>query len=524
MTVLHRSNFIPEESPSSYLIRTSEQNGWQQLGYFLSSLGFSKCDKGTVFSWFVDNQKWNALVTSFNADHLADRGIPYHKQKSYNLSPINVRGHFTKLPYIRQKYSALCPDCVEEQGYLDYRWDLKFITACPKHSRLLIEQCTKCGEKIQHYRGKLNQCGCGHAFINNPVTPVDTQETEYIYTLLQSGKHEHTQLIECLFNALLTVTGDNQSLKMQHQYVADAYQLTTSGIQSPAFKRLQKFVKHHAELGLHPRLCLWPLLTMKSSLAHDICSRLLSTIQLDTQAKKVATCKKQLVREMRTQQAAITLGCSVHIVKKLIEQGLLERGESKFFVTFKPINQLLWAFSQESTAKNSNNAFEEVGYLLKHPKFKLSVSDILKAVKSQTISLKPMRLDKGILSSKITEPVKTTPDTQGYIALLDLAEKTQIPYESLRKLIKLGVFNPVKIKDTSNATFLLPEQVERFFHSYVFSTQLAKDFGLSGQAVAARLRRAGVRPEGKPFTERGVTNLYRKSKLATLNLNELMKE
>ncbi|WP_417446112.1 TniQ family protein [Kangiella sp.] len=524
MKLLHTPKFIADESPSSILIRTSEQNGWKQLGYFLSSIGFGKSDKGAVLSWLVDNEKWNALVASFNADYLIDKGIPYHKQKNYNLSPINVRGHFTRLPYIRQKFSALCPECVDENGYLDYRWDLRFITACPKHSRLLIEQCTKCGEKIQHYRGKLNQCGCGHAFLNNSVTAVDTQETKHIYNLLKAGKHEHTQLIECLFNALLTVTGDNQSLEMQHQYAIDAYQLTTSGIQSPAFKRLQKFVNHHAELGLHPRLCLWPLLTMKSSLAHDICSRLLSTIKLNYQTRALSSGKKQLVTQMRTQQAAITLGCSVHIVKKLIEQGFLKRGESKFFVTFKPINQLLWAFSQESTAKNSNNAFEEVGYLLKHPKFKLSVSDILKAVKSQTISLKPMRLDKGILSSKITKPVKTTPDTKGYIALLDLAEKTQIPYESLRKLIKLGVFNPIKIKDTSNATFLLPEQVERFFHSYVFSTQLAKNFGLSGQAVAARLRRAGVRPEGKPFTDRGITNLYRKSKLAALNLNDLMKE
>ncbi|WP_223671191.1 TniQ family protein [Kangiella shandongensis] len=524
MKLLHTPKFIADESPSSILIRTSEQNGWKLLGYFLSSIGFRKCDKGAVLSWLVDNNKWNAFVMSFNADHLADRGIPYHKQKSYNLSPINVRGHFTRLPYIRQKFSALCPECVDENGYLDYRWDLKLITACPKHSRLLIEECSKCGEKIQHYRSKLNQCRCGHYFINNPVTAVDTQETEYIYKFLKSGEHNQTQLTESIFNALMAMTGENQSLEMQHQYAIDAFQLATSGTQSPAFKRLLKFLKHHAELGLHPRLCLWPLLTMKGSLAHDICSRLLSTIKLDTQAKTISTCKKQLVTEMRTQQAARTLACSVHIVKKLIEQGWLKRGESNFFVTIEPINQLLWAFSQESTAKNSNSAFEEVGYLLKHPKFKLSVSDILKAVDSQVISLKPMRLDKGILSSKITEPVKTTPDTKGYIALLNLAEKTQIPYESLRKLIKLGVFNPVKIKDTSNATFLKPQQVERFFHSYVFSTQLAKDFGLSGQAIAARLRRAGVRPEGKPFTDRGITNLYRKSKLAALNLNELMKE
>ena len=162
--------------------------------------------------------------------------------------------------------------------------------------------------------------------------------------------------------------------------------------------------------------------------------------------------------------------------------------------------------------------------MLKHPGFNLSIAEIIKAVHSKEISLKPMKLDDGILSSEITKPVKKSPDTKGLVALLDLAVDTQIPYESLRKLIKLGVFEAVKIKDTSNATYLIPSQVEKFFKNYTFSTQLANDYGLSGQAVAAKLRRAGVRPEGKPFTDRKITNLYLNSKLESLNLDELMRK
>ena len=63
-----------------------------------------------------------------------------------------------QLPWLRSKhrmisdlrvgFPRICPSCVAEQGFIDWRWGLAVTAHCPKHERLLVESCPSCHKKL----------------------------------------------------------------------------------------------------------------------------------------------------------------------------------------------------------------------------------------------------------------------------------------------------------------------------------------------------------------------------------------
>lgn len=48
----------------------------------------------------------------------------------------------------RTQSDAVCPACMAESPYLRHSWEHAYVTACPKHHILLVDQCNACGEQL----------------------------------------------------------------------------------------------------------------------------------------------------------------------------------------------------------------------------------------------------------------------------------------------------------------------------------------------------------------------------------------
>jgi len=49
---------------------------------------------------------------------------------------------------LRLGFPRICPRCVSEQGYLDWRWGLAVTAHCPQHECLLVSECPSCHKKL----------------------------------------------------------------------------------------------------------------------------------------------------------------------------------------------------------------------------------------------------------------------------------------------------------------------------------------------------------------------------------------
>ena len=75
----------------------------------------------------------------------------------------------------------VCPQCIEENGYLHEEWQNPFIKYCEKHLCMLLSGCSSCGEQLKFDIKLLsNQCTnpkCGKSLSSEPlISSLDNEE------------------------------------------------------------------------------------------------------------------------------------------------------------------------------------------------------------------------------------------------------------------------------------------------------------------------------------------------------------
>lgn len=159
------------ESFQGYVLRVSEANGYDTPWHLLKLAGISQSEM-TKASFPVGKF---AGILGVNKDAL-DR-IAYTPQKHVTQA-FKLLGHSLgssiNHPILKLSSPALCPECVNADGYIDAFFDLKLAVACPVHNRAVISHCPTCGEVIRLFRPGLLTCRCGASLADAapvPVTP-----------------------------------------------------------------------------------------------------------------------------------------------------------------------------------------------------------------------------------------------------------------------------------------------------------------------------------------------------------------
>ena len=167
----------PDESPIGYALRLTERNGYETPTVILqlAGLGISSLHN----CQFVFGGQWDVSPLS----RLTGAAAPSLSRLKYAAATSESSAHKflvfgspVRRYFINAKLPKVCPDCLCEDGYCRKVWELAPITACPRHRRMLLDECPGCRGRINWFREMVSVCPCGYDWREAPPSPVEDSE------------------------------------------------------------------------------------------------------------------------------------------------------------------------------------------------------------------------------------------------------------------------------------------------------------------------------------------------------------
>lgn len=135
----------PDESFTGFLLRVGKLNCVFQPTEILNCLGAQSTGASGNSGWLEapSREIFRAL------EHRLERPLESHRVqlKARDQLPW-LRSKHRMISDLRLGFPRICPGCVSERGFLDWRWGLAVTAHCPKHECLLIESCPSCHKKL----------------------------------------------------------------------------------------------------------------------------------------------------------------------------------------------------------------------------------------------------------------------------------------------------------------------------------------------------------------------------------------
>ncbi|MFM0069563.1 TniQ family protein [Paraburkholderia sediminicola] len=104
----------------------------------------------------------------------------------------------------RAQSDSVCPACLAESPYLRHQWEHAYVTACPQHRILLVDQCNACGKHLSTERLYIGLCSCGHDLSTLLRVPA-TQGQQWLSTLIASNGQQSGSVKPLLHGADINV-------------------------------------------------------------------------------------------------------------------------------------------------------------------------------------------------------------------------------------------------------------------------------------------------------------------------------
>lgn len=148
-----------DESPRSYLTRLAEANGYDSVSPILEMLKDGKAHQITS-GW-----EYSKLSGILGPMCSLPQGFGYRAAGKQMREEGRLLGRPVQTRHLGLHKARICPQCIQEKGYVYAAWDLKAYLACPIHGILLLKHCPSCARRITHTRPGLLQCLCGESFL-----------------------------------------------------------------------------------------------------------------------------------------------------------------------------------------------------------------------------------------------------------------------------------------------------------------------------------------------------------------------
>lgn len=165
MLLLRTPRPFPTESFAGYLIRVTEANGYDSISTILDLSGNSVRWKG---GWRIDSA---SLETILNIE--PGGLVPITNIRKNGSGGACLLGQDLSWAHLAGSTPRICPQCVQDTGFIEAHWDLALMVACPHHRRMAVFTCWSCGDALSLYRPKLLECHCGADLTKPPVMPAD---------------------------------------------------------------------------------------------------------------------------------------------------------------------------------------------------------------------------------------------------------------------------------------------------------------------------------------------------------------
>lgn len=161
---------LPTENLSGYLLRLGKLNGIFSLTEMLAlSTGPDRCTQRA--SGWIQKHSTFAFLDGLD-EHLGLHlpGVRSHFRAQYHMPwMMDAR---RSIMDIELNLPRICPKCVAEKGFIDWRWNLAVTGRCPEHHLPLIAECPKCGKPLRWEAHLLTGCeSCCVPWEKMPVAP-----------------------------------------------------------------------------------------------------------------------------------------------------------------------------------------------------------------------------------------------------------------------------------------------------------------------------------------------------------------
>ncbi|EWY37270.1 hypothetical protein N825_20730 [Skermanella stibiiresistens SB22] len=170
-----------------YLLRVSEANGCPDPYWLLRALGCSAYALATSGTLKPLADALSLEEVSLEAlRHAPASDGPGSRQVRFGSGTV----HRSAIIADRSRY---CPICLAEEGFFQSVWQLKPVTACPKHGVQLLERCAGCGRSVSWRREELFRCPCGHDLrqsTSQPASPESMALSRVLMGKLGNPLHE----------------------------------------------------------------------------------------------------------------------------------------------------------------------------------------------------------------------------------------------------------------------------------------------------------------------------------------------
>jgi len=146
-----------DESFNGFLLRVGKLNCIFMPREILDCLGTQPTAASGVSGWLEAPSR----ATFSSLERRLERPMESHRVrfKARDLLPW-LRSEHRMISDLRLGFPRICPRCVSEQGFLDWRWGLAVTAHCPKHECLLVSECPGCHKKLNWSASLL--IGCPH--------------------------------------------------------------------------------------------------------------------------------------------------------------------------------------------------------------------------------------------------------------------------------------------------------------------------------------------------------------------------
>ena len=151
LSLLVRPKLEKAESFRGYLLRVSTANGYHNANWMLRQLGIHP-------RTFLPRDDIAKLASALN---LQDNDLSNMQNQIVGPRWVRIGAHEVHICAQERRSFRYCPQCLSEGPYHRALWDLKPLSACPKHGTYLLESCSKCYRRVGWARENLLECSCG---------------------------------------------------------------------------------------------------------------------------------------------------------------------------------------------------------------------------------------------------------------------------------------------------------------------------------------------------------------------------
>lgn len=518
--LLHLPIPFADESPGSLLLRTTEYNGWKSSSALLIALNYQYSKGSTLHleSIYCDQKKWNAICDLLSIENTIFISKCYRREGISTRSDVSFMGVSIPWRKLRLKEPAICPICIAETNYQKSIWDFKLITACSIHKTKLINKCPKCKNTFGWNRKKISECSCGFNIKDYSCETVDTEDVEFIENLITTCDIDKLSLACRYYDSYMEFfkcheesLDDNEIAKISILSAKDNIYMRNI---------LHTYIRRYKQTyGFHPRITLGPFLTSKNKRIKANVDKLLQGLKRVNSPSNTETLKQSISLKL----TSAILGVNICATKALLHCGVLQSTEkgigTRVEIQIESINCLFHTLITNGENKRGIRDLMTNITVIQHRKISSVISDL---VSGKTLFYSYKLNSKGLTGiSLIGRPFGSGRDIK-HLSLLETAQICNVHYENIRFAVKCGVLERVDAKKTKGTQIFIDRKVAYNFNKlYVFSGSLALKHKCNPRTLSEKLMASGIRPISGPKIDGGLTYLFQRKDIKSLNLKKV---